>query len=178
MATRKELLSEFDGMEADRQKLLKKLSGNSESTLEKKPSPNEWSVTEVIYHLIVAEGGALKYMQKKLEVGGHDRAKANAGFKQRFLNFMISLPVKYKAPKVVELPKDTKVTFPQALSEWNEIRNGLRKEYESVDEQLIGNELFKHPLMGKMNLVQSVRFMRQHMNRHIGQIERTLEKVK
>lgn len=178
MAKREELLNEFDRMESERQQLLGKLNSISLETLEKKPDGNTWSVTEVMYHLKVAEEGALKYMQKKLDVGGHSKAAASAGLKQQFLNFMISLPIKFKAPKVAQLPKDSSVNYTQALDEWNAVRKGLRKEYESIDESLIANELFKHPAMGKMNLIQSVRFMRQHMNRHIGQIERTLEKVK
>ncbi len=177
MANRKELLAEFGIMETERQQLLKQLEPYSSEVLEKKPDENSWSVTEVIYHLVVAEGGALKYMRKKLEVGGHDKAKATAGLKQRFLNFMVSLPVKYKAPKVVELPSDISITYAEAVKQWNDVRNGLKSDYGSLDENLIGNELFKHPAMGKMNLVQSVRFMRQHMNRHIGQIEKTLKKV-
>lgn len=177
MATRKELLQAFDQMENERQALIKQLEAYSTDILEKKPDANSWSVTEVIYHLKIAEEGALKYMHKKLEVGGHSKAKASAGLKQRFLNFMVSLPIKFKAPKVAQLPKDANVSYQQAVSEWTDIRNGLKVQYETIDESAIGNELFKHPAMGKMNLVQSARFMRQHVKRHMGQIERTLKKV-
>jgi uncharacterized damage-inducible protein DinB len=177
MATRKELLQAFDRMENERQALLKQLEAHSKDMLEKKPDSDSWSVTEVIYHLKIAEEGALKYMHKKLEVGGHSKAKASAGFKQRLLNFMVSLPIKFKAPKVAQLPKNAEVSYKQAVQEWNAIRDALKGQYQSVDESVIGNELFKHPAMGKMNLVQSVRFMRQHMQRHIGQIEKTLKTV-
>jgi uncharacterized damage-inducible protein DinB len=68
MATRKELLQAFDRMENERQALLGQLESYSEDILEKKPDADSWSVTEVIYHLKVAEEGALKYMRKKLEV--------------------------------------------------------------------------------------------------------------
>lgn len=177
MATRKELLQAFDRMEKERQTLLKQLESYPNDVLEKKPDADSWSVTEVIYHLKIAEEGALKYMHKKLEVGGHSKAKASAGLKQRFLNFMVSLPIKFKAPKVAQLPKDADVSYPQAVAEWAGVRNTLKSQYASVEESIIGNELFKHPSMGKMNLVQSARFMRQHMQRHIGQIEKTLKKV-
>lgn len=177
MATRKELLAEFEKMENERQQLLKKLEPFSEVVLTKKPDANTWSVTEVIYHLKVAEEGALKYMQKKLEVGGHDKAMFGASVKQKLLNLAISLPVKYKAPKVAQIPEGTNVSYEQALTEWNEIRNSLKSEYDSVDEAIIGNELFKHPMAGKLSILQSVKFMRQHMNRHIGQIDRILKAV-
>lgn len=177
MANRKELLRAFDIMENERMALLNELSSYSDEVLEKKPDADSWSVTEVIYHLKIAEEGALKYMNKKLEVGGHRKAAASAGIKQRFLNFMVSLPIKFKAPKVAQLPKDANVSYRQAVAEWTTVRDALRSQYETVDESMIGNELFKHPAMGKMNLVQSVKFMRQHVKRHIGQIQRTLKAV-
>lgn len=177
MSMIKDLLQVFETMEAERTDLLQQLEAYPQDVLEKKPDAESWSVTEVVYHLKVAEEGALKYMRKKLEVGGHQKAKASAGLKQQFLNFMVSLPIKFKAPKVAQLPKDANVSYQQAVNEWTEVRNALKAQYDSVNENVIGNELFKHPAMGKMNLVQSVRFMRQHMNRHIGQIHRTLKKV-
>jgi uncharacterized damage-inducible protein DinB len=177
MATRKELLAEYGKMENERQQLLKRLEQYSEEILTKKPDADSWSVTETIYHLKVAEEGALKYMRKKLEVGGHAKATFGAGIKQKLLSLAISLPIKYKAPKVAQIPEGTNVSFAQALAEWNEVRNGLKADYESVDESIIGNELFKHPAAGKLSILQSVKFMRQHMNRHIGQIDRILKQV-
>lgn len=174
-STRNTLLKEYDLMETERQALLHRLSSVSAAKLEAKPNPETWSVTEVIYHLKVAEEAALQYMKKKLEVGGHSKATVSAGLKQRLLNFIISLPIKFKAPKVAQIPEGTSVSYQQAKSEWNSVRSELRKHYETVDEQFISNELFKHPITGKMNLIQSVRFMRKHMNRHIGQIDRLVD---
>lgn len=172
MSNNKEvLLAEFDRMENERQVLIKKLSGLPKESLERKPDAETWSVTEVIYHLKVAEEAALTYMRKKLEVGGYRSASFSAGLKQRLLNIIISLPIKFKAPKVAQLPKGTTVSFTEALNEWNAIREAMKEQYASIDEELVTKELFKHPITGKMNLIQSVRFMRKHMNRHIGQIE-------
>lgn len=177
MPNRKDLLKEFDRMEDERQQLLKKLSSYSQEILAKKPNPNAWSVAEVMHHLTVAEHGSLRYLNKKLEVGGHGKASLKAVFRLGLLNTAISLPVKYKAPKVVEIAEDSGITYPDALAEWNSVRENLRKAYEEIDEKYVAHDLFKHPFAGKLNLVQGVRFMRQHMNRHIGQIERTLKAV-
>ena len=177
MATRKELLDAFDRMENERLQLLKKLELYSEEVLTKKPDANSWSVTETIYHLKVAEHGALLYMTKKLEVGGHQKATFSAAFKQKLLNLAVSLPIKYKAPPVAQIPEGMNVSYSQALAEWNEVRDGLKKQYNTIDSDIIGNELFKHPAAGKMSVLQSVSFMRQHMLRHIGQIDRILKSV-
>jgi len=177
MTSRNELLAAFDKMENERQQLLKRLENYSEEILTKKPAADSWSVTETLYHLKVAEHGALRYMRKKLEVGGHQKASFGAAVKQKLLNVAVSLPFKYKAPKVAQIPEGTNVTYAEAISEWNEVRSSLRSDYETVDENIIDNELFKHPLAGKLSILQSVKFMRQHVIRHMGQIDRILKQV-
>lgn len=177
MVTRKDLLREFDKMEAERIALLESLKSYSAETLTKKPSADAWSVTEVIMHLVAAEGGALKYMRKKLEYGGHHKSKIGSAIKKRLLNFAISLPVKYKAPKVVQIQEGSDITFEDAVGRWNDVREDLKNDYSSVEEGIIGHELFKHPAAGKMNMLQGAEFMRHHMNRHIKQIKRTIDQI-
>lgn len=174
---RDQLLKAFDAAEADRQALMTRLDALSEETLTQKPAPDKWSVVEVMVHLIKAETGTLKYLKKKLEVGGHRPASAFAGFRKAFLNIVIATPLKFKAPKVVQLEKDVKMSYAEAKSQWDNVRNELRTEYAAIDPKLIGHDLFKHPFAGKLNLLQSTSFMHHHMTRHIGQIDRTLEAV-
>ena len=165
-------------MEAERLSILKELSSYSEQKLSEKPSPNQWSVAEVIMHLVIAERGALAYMNKKLEFGGHGKAAFGSGLKQRLLNLAITIPgLKYKAPTVVELKKEDSVDYAEAKAKWDAVRSEMKKEYEALNEKLAEHELFKHPAAGKMSLLQGIRFMRQHMNRHIGQIRNTAKAV-
>ena len=178
MAGKKELLQEFSKMEAERLALMEQLSSQPNNKLDTKPANGGWSVTEVVMHLVVAETGALKYMRKKLEFGGHKKASFGAAVKQRLLNLAISIPgLKFKAPKVAQIQEGSDISFDDAKAQWNEIRTDLLKEYEAFDDAIVDNELFKHPAAGKLSVIQSVRFMRQHMNRHIKQIHSTLKQV-
>ena len=178
MATKKDLLQAFSKMEAERKTVIETLSKNEVVLLDKKPDPNSWSVTEVIMHLVAAETGALKYMQKKLEFGGHQKAGIGAAFKQRLLNFAISIPgLKFKAPKVAQIQEGSTISFNEAAAQWENVRSELQKQYEAFDDSLVDSELFKHPAAGKLSALQSVRFMRLHMNRHIKQMNQTIERV-
>lgn len=174
---RKELLKAFEAAETDSKALLSKLDTFGEDVLTRKPDPDAWSVVEVLAHLIKAETGTLNYLRKKLEVGGHQKASPFAGLRKAFLNFVLGLPIKYKAPKVAQLDKGVYMSYAEARAQWNAVREGLGTEYQRIDEKLIAHDLFKHPFAGKLNLVQSTEFMRQHMLRHIGQVERTLATV-
>lgn len=177
MASKKELIEAFDRMENERQALIKRLEKHSEEVLSTKPNANSWSVAEVVDHLRAAENGALMYMSKKLEFGGHKKAAFSAGLKQKLLNLAITLPIKYKAPKFLDVPAASELKYGTALVQWNEVRKQMRNDYESLDDKLIGNELFKHPSAGKMNALHGAKFMRQHMNHHISQIDRVLKVV-
>ena len=178
MNSKQALMSAFEKMENDRKSLLNRLTEFPDKILSKKPNTDQWSVAEVVMHLVVAETGALNYMQKKLEFGGHQKSGFDAAIKQRMLNFLISLPIKFKAPKIIELKEIEDISFPEASQKWEAVRLELYKEYDKLDSDTVGHELFKHPAMGKMNLVQGVKFMHQHMNRHILQIDRVIQKVK
>jgi hypothetical protein len=175
MTPRKDLLALFDKMETERIELLRSLEPHSEELLLKKPSPDRWSVTEVILHLSKAEEGALKYMKIKLEHGGHKKAAFGSWIKHKLLSFAISLPIKYKAPNVIKLDEKGATTCSEAVANWANIRMSLRKEYEMIDEGIIDHELFKHPAAGKLSVIQSVKFMRRHVQRHKGQIERIVK---
>lgn len=177
MASKKDLLSEFAKMESERKQILSDLEKYPAEKLEKKPSTDEWSVTEVIMHLVVAESAALAYLKKKLEVGGHAKASFSAGIKQKLLNFAIALPVKYKAPKVAQLKEGEVVTYAEAIAKWSDLRSSMLQAYESLDDAFVSNDLFKHPMAGKISALQGVKFMRQHVLRHKDQINRTIQKV-
>lgn len=177
MGAKQKLLEEFRKMESERESMMSELSAYSEEVLTKKPDSESWSVAEVAMHLVVAESGALAYMRKKLEYGGHSRSTFGAAFKQKLLNFAVSLPVKFKAPKVASIKEGENVSFAEASEKWKSVRQELLKEYEPMDDELVSHELFKHPAAGKMNVLQSVEFMRKHMNRHIKQMRSTAKAV-
>jgi hypothetical protein len=128
-------------------------------------------------HLVVAESAALAYLRKKLEVGGHGKASLSAGIKQRLLNLAIALPIKYKAPKVAQLKAGEVVSYTEAVQRWQTLRNEMKATYEMLDDSMVDHELFKHPAAGKISALQGVKFMRQHVLRHVDQINRTTARV-
>jgi uncharacterized damage-inducible protein DinB len=177
MGAKQKLLETFGKMEAERESIISEMAQYSEELLTKKPDANSWSVAEVIMHLVVAEGGALAYMKKKLEFGGHSKSTFGAAVKQKLLNLAVALPVKYKAPKVASIEEGQNISFAEASTKWETLRQDLLSEYQVMDDEIVLHELFKHPAAGKMNVLQSVEFMRNHMNRHIKQMRSTVKAI-
>jgi len=79
--------------------LLRDLKNYSDAKLNEQPSSNEWSVLQIMQHLMKAESGSVMYVKKKLSF---EPELAEAGvlssFRSVFLNIALSSPIKIKAP--------------------------------------------------------------------------------
>lgn len=171
--SRARLLRLFEHMESERQDLLRTLDALPSEQLAQQPRNGGWSVAQVITHLAIAEEGALAYLHKKREVKKHAPVGLSSAWRLLVLNTGIRLPLKYKAPPVVaDVPA---TSYAIARSRWDDVRERMRVVYAEVPVALISHDLFKHPVMGRFDLMQSLRFMRLHMRRHGKQIQRVLE---
>lgn len=164
-------------LEEKREQLFSELKKHSDEVLNKKPSPDKWSVMEVIQHLMKGEGASLMYLQKKTL----DVSKASkTGFKNKWRYFILdtvfSLPLKFKAPQITS-PKNDFVTLEELDKKWDKIRKEILEITDKINEKDFDKELWRHIISGKMNLLQMVDFFTIHFDRHREQIDRTLKIV-
>ncbi|MCB0769713.1 MAG: DinB family protein [Flavobacteriales bacterium] len=175
MTKKQRLLAGFDRMERDRLRIVDELSHIPPERSAERPAPDAWSVAQVITHLAMAEEKALAYLEKKLEVKKHGPVGHGAPLRLWFLNTVIRLPLKYKAPAIVaDIPC---TSYAVAKERWAAIRLRTRQRYQELDEKLLGHDLYKHPILGKFNLLQGLRFMAEHVKHHEHQIQRILRAV-
>ncbi len=175
MPTKTRLLQRFAVFETERQGLLVRLDRVPHALLETPPTPGAWSVTQVLLHLALAEGSAMAYLSKKLEVGGHRPVGTSATFRLFLLNTALALPIRFKAPAIVaHVPP---CTYATARSQWDSVRADMRNTFAALPDELVGHGLFKHPSAGKFDMVQGLSFMGRHVRHHRGQIERTLRQL-
>lgn len=169
----------YDRLEQEKKALIASLEGFSEEILNRKPSPGAWSGIQVVHHLIKSESGIAQYLAKKVPHAA-DAASAGAKAYARYLLvvfFLKSTFLKRKAPAGIgeNLPEHD--TLANTLALWDAARAALRAQVEAVPDAQVGKELFNHPFAGKMSLAQTLGFMAAHVERHRGQIERTLHVV-
>jgi uncharacterized damage-inducible protein DinB len=175
MTARTRLLKEFQYMQQERHALLAALEGHDATQLARCPAPGAWSVAQVIAHLTMAEEGALAYLRKKLAYGGHAPPGVAGGMRLTLLRAALALPKRWKAPPMIaQVPE---VDWPTALARWEAVRMDMRDTYAQLPPGVEYNALFKHPVAGRMDLVQGLRFMRSHVQHHRAQIERALKTV-
>ena len=164
-------------LEKNRLDLLQSLEKRDPSVLNQKPSPEAWSVNQNIMHLIEAETASLTYMRKKLSFDTH---LPQAGLKSHWRRFVLklafALPIKVKAPANLEnFPDD--LNFEDLKNRWSALRTEYVTFLEALPDNLVTAELWRHQLAGKMNMAQMIGFFNDHVQRHRGQIERTIDKI-
>ena len=168
----KALLSAYDAMEADRLKHLGSLDLN-DARHGTAPKDGGWSVAQVCLHLSGAEGQGLSYMRKKLSGGALDRATFNTMWRASLLRMALWLPIRYKAPSILKEP-DAQISFTDSMAQWATVRRELRQLLADFPTDKIDAEVFKHPAAGKITIMQTIRFMREHQNHHMKQLRRIL----
>jgi uncharacterized damage-inducible protein DinB len=160
----------FNQLESQRLALMTELSSYNNTVLNKRPNSEAWSVAQIISHLMSAEASSVAYMRKKLSFTSHI---PKAGFKSQLRRLMLSLafalPFKFKAPKSLEIMPNF-IDFNALENQWSSQRLDLQLFIESLP-----GEIWRHQILGKMNIAQMLDFFQDHVKRHHGQINRTLK---
>jgi hypothetical protein len=171
------LLKRFNMLEADRQKLLLTLTAiPPEATLSQAPA-GKWSVNQILTHLITSERLSLLYMRKKsLGVQNLSNSGIREALKLVVLKVSQRLPLKYKAPGILVEHTPEVLPLPQAVEQWNTVRNDLRKFLDGIKDQHIRKMIYKHPVVGMLDVMQAMAFFHEHIHHHWPQVKNLLKK--
>ncbi|MEO1261375.1 MAG: DinB family protein [Bacteroidota bacterium] len=166
-------------LESQLESLTAYLVNYSEEQLNAKPSPEAWSVLDIIQHMMIAEKGSMAYVKKKTS---YPESLKEAGISNRWrkfrLNFFLQVPIKVKAPTEVATDKFKKnVTLDSLLAEWRTNRKDLTEFLEQAPDDWINKLTYKHAFAGRLTFDGMLLFFRDHFVRHRKQIDRTLAKV-
>ena len=164
----------FDRLELQREFILSKVTEMPAEKYYYAP-PHTWSVSLILTHLVVSERVSLMYLKKK--VLGIEKAKNSGIFefiKMRLLIASQRLPLKYKAPKFIIDHMSEALTIEEVVRQWKQLREDLRKFYETIPEKYARRKIFRHPFAGKFDLIQGMEFYYEHVRHHWPQIKRLL----
>ena len=170
----KKLQKRFDRLELDQQKLLEKLATLSEEQLNTSP-PGKWPISYIAAHLITSERLSLIYMKKKSQ---GMLALRNSGMgeevKMMLLKVSQRFPFKFKAPPELVQHTPASVPLSDLVQRWTKERENLRKFLEDIKDENIYKLVYKHPVAGRLNVLQALDFMIEHFHHHLPQINRLL----
>ncbi len=166
----------FDKLDAKLAELLKQLQKYSDSDLNWKPAPDQWSVMQVLQHLMLAEGYAHQYIQKKLsfepqlkKVGVFTACRRSA------IRMVMKSPFQITAPDAVDEALPEHSSFWDVAKQWKQQRIDLQAYLNELPEDTLKREIYKHPFIGRLGVKGMTIFFETHFNRHHKQINRILK---
>lgn len=167
----------LDSLDRDLARLIADLSRYDETALSRQPGPGQWSVLQIMQHLMIAETGSVKYLQKKLS---HQPQLKKAGIQESLRVWLLRiytwLPFKFKAPAPVAEDKFEKgASFQDVAAQWQASRLALREFYATVPRAYFDKSIYRHPFAGYLTLDGVLDFFAVHIDRHRRQINRTLK---
>lgn len=154
------------------------LAGYSSEQLNAPATDGGWSAMQCLHHLILAEALSEQYIRKKLQSGASQLPKKGikAWFNSKKLSLLMLLPIKIKAPATIDTEQlPTTSELAPTLAKWRAQRQGLRQYLESLEEPVFNQEIFKHPIAGKLTLGSMLGFFHEHFSRHRAQALRALK---
>lgn len=133
----------------------------------------EWSIAQVVEHILSSETGTLGYMKKKTS-GGWDSLE-DAGDEHRTssaaINARLESNERYKAPDVLPEPSNT-LAPGELFEKWNALRIELVEFVSDIQPEHFHKLVFRQPAAGMLTVLHTLEFMDAHVRHHLPQIER------
>lgn len=138
-----------------------------------------WSPAQVLQHMYLSEQAAVAYLKKKSQTPAVEVGKGGMGAKLR--SFLLHKALrneakKYKAPRVAG-DVDENPSYEEVKAQYLQVRKDLEAVLGQFDWAMMGRTYFKHPIAGRMNILQMLDFLNDHFQRHYNQIKERAEAV-
>lgn len=161
------LLNDID---SERQKILNLLEGMTQKQ-QNFSSNGSWSPLEVVHHLLIAEKGALLNV-KKYHADSKEKSGVGGLFRAGLLNRFLLSKRKSQTPKVAD-PRNIQLPPAEELIKaWRSMGEELRTFVEAYPNHRMKFLVFKHPIAGKLDMLQTLAFIKTHIIHHGYQFDR------
>lgn len=166
----------LDKLEHQRQQVVAWIKNLSEDVYTGAPA-GKWSIAQIVTHLLTSERLSVGYMKKKSL--GIETLK-NSGIKQVMVSGLLKIsqriPFRYKAPDVIVSNTPEALPVEEIIRRWDKSRTDLKEFLEGIPPKHSRKLIFKHPVGGMLNADQALKFMYEHVNHHLPQIKRLLNR--
>jgi uncharacterized damage-inducible protein DinB len=160
----------FEAMLATHREIFEAVNNLDVERFNQKPDEKSWSIAQIMEHLYLAEEFSLSYMSKKMKARDKlKKAGLSSFFKSKLLNACLRSSVKFKAPSLTN-PSDNQYKPNDFTAQWMSHDEKFKQYLSDFPAELVYVEIFKHPVAGKLNMIQTLQFMSIHAQRHKNQI--------
>jgi DinB superfamily len=158
-------------LEKQKTDLLFRLENWPPDKLNRRPGPAEWSVLEVLDHIVKTEVQILSAARTGLErphrIGIADKLRT------------LFLQAIFSSDRKVKVPVNSRGVLPgsdlhlsRIVARWNDSRAELHSFVARGNSELLGRGIFKHPVGGWMGMEEILEFFAVHIVHHQYQLRR------
>lgn len=147
-----------------RSQIWEAVSGLNEEQLNLQPTPDHWSIMQVLRHLNLMENIIVKQARAALE------KEQTVSVDKKPYELTLDRSRSVSAPSHLQPPAE-----PEALAN---VRHDLKDSHQALmhvaqdyEAELLRSKSFLHPVFGEMDLAQWVDFASYHEERHLAQIQ-------
>lgn len=162
-------------IEKDRIELCDALSTITQEQFTQRPTPEKWSISEIVSHLMTADRLSLDYMKKKSQAA---ESLSDVGWFEeiKMLAFIASqrVPIKYKAPKGVVQNTPRSIDLSTISKDWNSMMDDYKHFLGKIPDEHIRKKIYKHPILGRLDAKLCLQSIYEHYHHHLPQIKRLL----
>lgn len=157
--------------------LLKRLEVINQQDLQIHEAPDKWSVTQVLVHLLETERSSLMYCRKKIQAAD-DLPGMSWISKIRLLGLwlFLRLPIKIKTSAAFSNPSNEH-TLSQIRNQWSDLANEEVEFLEDYPKRYLQKTIFRHPIAGRIKVLDMILFFEGHIAHHEHQIDRILKSL-
>lgn len=161
-------LARLGQLDARRKRLLGWLGTEPASRLQRRPSPDAWSVLEIVEHLVLAERAACRGMPPIEDLPTH-RPRLRDRILLPLVRAVLRGPIRVRVP--------TPAMNPTGQAGLDELRVEWDRNFEwlAIYAASGTSGTVRHPIAGPMTAAQAVHLATLHFERHRRQIDRTLD---
>ena len=168
-------INRLENLDSKTSKLFKKLESYSYDKLSF--SDDKWSVSQILYHVWLAEVSSEKYIRTKIKYPETIIKTPVSSYVKAFLTkYFLLLGFTINAPKVTaKFPE--KISLKELQNNWKSSRSSFSKLIEELDQKNLSEKaIFRHALMGRINLSLTLFFFELHFNHHLKQINKRINR--
>lgn len=155
-----------------RVELLATLNGLRGDQLYKRKDPFSWNISQICQHLSKTEELYVVAIKRGL------KSTEDSFLEYKSLEFLLDRSKKLDAPDIAK-PTDELLDYEEIINRLSNSREKLNETLNSVeDPSVLSRRYFTHPVFKEMLLIEWVKSLYLHEQRHLEQIKEIIEECK
>jgi hypothetical protein len=165
-----ELRDKLEIYDQHRLALLDDLERLSDEQLRRKPGPDNWSLLEIVQHMVLSEREVLQDLPESKELTARKR-----GFRARLSYAVVLAVLRWNIPAPVPsdgMVPDGNTSLSELRHQWEENLSWLRDYLDTLRPEDLQRAVFRHPIAGPMTVAQTIDMAKLHFDVHFRQISK------